>query len=79
MAHYLRHRGDGQRRGMLLWLILPGIGALLDLGLLVSLDKDALILGIVWLAVGIAYLAHLTRFFRVPPPDLDMEAAEEAG
>ena len=79
MAHYLRHRGDGERRGVLLWLILPGIGALLDLGLLVSLDSDALILGVVWLTVGVAYLTYLTRFFQVAPPDLDMEAAEETG
>jgi hypothetical protein len=59
--------------------VVPGLGALFDLALLASLDRDALILGICWLAVGIGYLAYLTRGFKTPPPDLDIEAAEEAG
>jgi hypothetical protein len=37
--------------------------------MLVSLDKDALIMGCGWLALGAVYLACRTRFFRHPVPD----------
>ncbi len=79
IAHYLRHRHDGERRGLLLWVVVPGLGAILDLGLLASLDKDAQILGVIWLAIGVGYLTYLTKGYKVPPPDLDIEEAEGAG
>ena len=78
IGHYLRHRGDGARRGLVPWLMVPGLGALFDLALLASLDRDAQILGVSWLALGVVYLACLTRGFRTPPPDLDIEAADGA-
>ena len=34
------------------------------------------ILGLIWLAVGIAYLAKLTGFFRREPTELDFVEAE---
>lgn len=44
----------------------------MDLWLLFHLDGRAQILGMVWLALGVAYLAYLTRFFRLPPPELEL-------
>jgi amino acid transporter len=78
IGHYLRHKGDGTRRGVLLWILVPALGAAFDLALLASLDSDAQILGASWLTLGVVYLAVLTRGFRRPPPDLDIEAAEGA-
>jgi putrescine importer len=75
IGHYLRHRGDGIPRGIVLWLLVPALGAIFDLALLANLDRDAQILGVSWLALGVVYLAYLTRGFRSPPPDLDIEAA----
>ncbi|MEN1341868.1 amino acid permease, partial [Pseudomonas aeruginosa] len=37
--------------------------------MLVSLDKDALIMGCSWLGLGAVYLACRTSFFRNPVPD----------
>ena len=58
--------------GALRGLLLPLVGATITLVLLASLDRDALILGSVWLCIGIAYLCALTRLFTRAPPDLHM-------
>jgi putrescine importer len=63
----------GRKRGWKLVitnLAVPGIGAVADVWLLLSLDRDAKILGLIWLVLGLAYLTYLTKFFRVPPPEV---------
>jgi amino acid transporter len=67
---YLAGRRGGERIGVVAGLILPLIGAIADLWLLVSLDRAALILGVIWFALGLAYLCWLTRFFQRPPPSV---------
>jgi putrescine importer len=57
-------------------MVVPAIGTLVDLWLLIHLDGRALTLGLIWLAVGIVYLAYLTRGFRTAPPE--MEFTEES-
>lgn len=57
--------GAGLLRGM----IFPSIGLITAGWMLVSLDKDALIMGSIWLGVGLIYLACRTSFFRSPVPD----------
>lgn len=42
----------------------------MDFYLLTQLDGRALTLGVVWLILGIAYLAFLTRGFRKEPPEI---------
>jgi putrescine importer len=51
-------------------LVAPAIGAVACFWLLLNLDSAAKILGVVWLAIGVAYLLYLTRFFRVAPPEV---------
>ncbi len=68
---YLRRRWAGERPAALSWLVAPAIGAVVDVYLLTKLDDHALVLGLVWLAIGVVYLAYLTRGFRVAPPELD--------
>jgi amino acid transporter len=63
----------GRKRGwkiVITDLVVPGIGAAADVWLLLSLDTNAKLLGLIWVALGIAYLAYLTRGFRVPPPEV---------
>jgi putrescine importer len=60
-------------QGFLLAVIVPAAAAVCDLLLLFNLDKDAKVLGIVWLGIGIVYLAYLTRFFRKAPPEMVFE------
>jgi putrescine importer len=51
------------------YLIVPILGVIANIWLMVSLDSKALVLGGVWLALGIIYLAFLTGFFRKDPPE----------
>lgn len=53
------------------FFLLPALGALADLWLMVSLDRNALTLGGVWVAVGLVYLAALTGGFKKDPPEMD--------
>ena len=52
-------------------LLVPAAGALCDLFLLWNLDGNAKLLGLAWLALGICYLAYLTRFFQTAPPEVE--------
>ncbi|SCB87557.1 APC family permease [Gilliamella intestini] len=51
--------------------LLPAIGVLLSLWLWTSLDATAMIVGLVWLAIGFIYLLYLTRGFTQLLPSID--------
>jgi hypothetical protein len=70
-AHFLRHRGE-QRLNPLFYVVIPIIGALVDVYLLTRLDGRALVLGGCWLAAGLIYLVVMTRGFRKAPPELSI-------
>lgn len=69
IAYFLRHRDE--QLNPLRYVVIPLTGAVIDLALLTQLDTDALILGVSWLSIGIAYLLVLTRGFTRQPPDLE--------
>jgi putrescine importer len=73
---YFQLRKEGKAPNPVGFLVAPAIGAVVDLWLLVHLDSTARLLGLIWLAIGILYLAYLTRGFRRPPPEIDTQAAE---
>ncbi|MFF3444353.1 APC family permease [Streptosporangium sp. NPDC002721] len=75
IAHYVRERRAGRAPGVVPYVLAPVIGAGVNLWLLSRLDAHAVTLGLIWLGLGVIYLACLTRMFRRPPPDL--EFAEE--
>jgi len=69
---------DGRNRGtrsLLHNLLLPGIGFLLTLWLWTSLSGLSFSLGLTWAALGLAYLAYITRGFRRPTPHLQLKEA----
>ena len=73
IKHYfvdLRERAGGQVIGN---LILPFIGFALTLWLWTSLSVMTLVTGLIWLAVGFAWLLGVTRLFRRPTPTLDLK------
>lgn len=80
IKHYVvdeRHRSSAD---LLAYAAVPGIGVLLTLWLWTSLTGTAFAVGLVWIAVGFAYLAALTRMFTRRPPELRLgegELAEE--
>ncbi|AXI81281.1 APC family permease [Peterkaempfera bronchialis] len=75
IATFVRERRAGRDLGALRHVAAPAIGAVVDLWLLAHLDGKALVLGLIWLGLGVAYLAYLTGMFRTAPPE--MEFSEE--
>ncbi|MBK6885056.1 MAG: hypothetical protein IPH03_00465 [Tetrasphaera sp.] len=60
-------------RNLVLHLVLPLIGFALTVWLWTSLSQHALVTGLIWLAVGIAWLAAITGGFRNRPPQVEFE------
>lgn len=58
-------------------LLLPSIGVALTIWLWTSLDAKALQIGMIWLAVGLAYLIFMTRGFRRKPPTISDEEMDD--
>jgi len=61
ICHYWLHQRLRDVRSTVRYLLCPALGAIATLWLLVSLDKTAIILGAVWLALGGARLVMLRR------------------
>ncbi len=78
ISHYYVRNKRRSGKDLLLYLVLPFIGAGLDLFLFINLDKNALILGAVWTTIGFVYLLFLTKGFKKQPPEIDMDSADEA-
>lgn len=64
---------DNRRSGRdtISYLVLPGIGLLLTVWLWTSLPGNAILIGGLWMLIGLIYLAALTKGFRTTPPLLD--------
>lgn len=75
IAYYVRHRAE--RLNRFLYIVLPAIGAIVDLYLLVNLDILAKLVGGSWLLLGLIYLAVLTRGFTRKSPELGAGATAE--
>lgn len=59
-----------RRYGLVKGVIVPLVGALINLWLMTKLDIHAVVLGLIWLTLGLAQLAYLTRMFSRPPPEV---------
>ena len=68
--YYLKQRREGNVLNWLIYLVLPAIGGIITIYLLTRLDSNAIILGLIWLAVGIVVLGVVTRGFRKLPPEV---------
>jgi putrescine importer len=76
IALFWRRRRSDSPLGVLGYVVVPAIGAILDIALLLNLGHVAQLLGACWLLIGVVYLAVLTKGFRRPPPEIDVLAAE---
>ncbi|MDN4609478.1 APC family permease [Arthrobacter burdickii] len=74
IAYFIRERKHG-KRSVLGFVVVPAIGAVVDLYLLTQLSTTAIQLGLAWLTLGIIYLAVLTKGFRKAPPEMHLDAA----
>jgi putrescine importer len=59
--------------GHLRYTLVPLFGFLIILYIFISMDKLALLVGTIWLIVGIIFLAVKTKGFKKLPPHLDLE------
>jgi amino acid transporter len=67
---------DQRRRGardLLSYLVLPLIGFAATAWLWTSLSGLTLVVGLTWAGIGVVYLLVLTRGFRRPTPQLDLQ------
>jgi putrescine importer len=66
---------DGHRApaDLLKFLIMPAIGFAVTAWLWTSLPRDAILIGLIWTAVGVAQLAYITGGFRHKPPQMDLQ------
>ena len=50
--------------------MVPALGALVAVFLMTQLDATALLIGAIWLAIGVGILAKITRGFKDAPPEM---------
>jgi putrescine importer len=74
LGYFARHRDE--RLNPWRYLVVPVLGAAVDVYLLTQLDAHALILGLSWLAIGLVYLLVLTRGLTRQPPEMTALAEE---
>lgn len=70
VAHFARERKAGRSLSAVTHVVFPLIGAIVCAYLLFQLDSTAIMLGLVWLGIGLVVLAIVTKFFRVAPPEV---------
>ena len=74
MALYLRER-QTEHRNPASWILQPLIGFAVIVWLYTHLDKDAIILGCIWVVLGFCWLLWITRGLRRPPPVMELDEA----
>jgi amino acid transporter len=73
IKYFLLDHGRRSGRDLLKYGLVPAVGFLLTVWLWFSLSASAFTVGSIWLVVGIGYLVVLTRGFRRPPPQVDLD------
>jgi len=74
VAHFASERKAGRSLSAVTHVVFPLIGAIVCGYLLFQLDSTAIMLGLVWLGIGLVVLAVVTKFFRVAPPEVALVA-----
>ncbi|GAA4980705.1 APC family permease [Kitasatospora paranensis] len=78
IGYLVREWKQNRRHNLFTFLVLPLAGAAVSVYLLTQLGRTALEIGGVWLAIGVVYLAFLTKGFRRPAPELMMDTHADA-
>lgn len=60
-------------RSTLLYLVCPLVGFAISLSIFINLGLNAHVVGFAWLAVGIVYLLFVTKGFRSPVPQMELD------
>lgn len=78
IVYYFRQRRQGTHHNVVLYVVLPVIGAIVTGYLLTQLDINVIVLGLSWLVLGVIVLAIVTRGFRQLPPEISYDEADAA-
>ena len=73
IGHYFVKGGHRKGFDIFRYLIAPIIGAIFTFMIWINLDKNSMILGFIWFAVGVIYLAFATKFFKKLPAEMKLE------
>ncbi|MDQ0247732.1 putrescine importer [Bacillus fengqiuensis] len=73
IAHYFIRNQKRSFNDCIRYLCLPLIGAAFTMWLWSYLEREALILGGIWIACGLSYLLYMTKFFRKPLPEFHFD------
>lgn len=73
IGHYIIRGKERGTRAMIKHLIIPALGMVSLLVVFYFIETPAKILGGIWLAVGIVYLAVKTKGFKELPPEMKIE------
>lgn len=66
--HYVIRQKQTDPGSLVKYLLLPGIGFGIIFYVWLNLQANAKLVGFAWLAVGLAYAAYKTKFFKEKPP-----------
>lgn len=69
ISYWMRTRTGARPLPALGYVALPVAGALIDIYLITKLDETAILLGMIWLGLGVLYLCVITRGLRQAPPE----------
>ncbi|MEH7109228.1 APC family permease [Bacillus sp. JJ1764] len=73
IIYYFKNKQILNHLNFVSYVIFPMIGLAFVIYLWFSLDKLAIIIGLAWLSIGLAYLLWLTKGFRIKPPEYQFE------
>lgn len=72
IGHYFIRIKQRSGLSIIKYLILPLCGATFTFALWISLDKNSMLIGGIWMALGIIYLMITTRMFTKLPPEMTL-------
>ncbi|MFZ1873257.1 MAG: APC family permease [Chania sp.] len=72
---YIRDKLNRTLKEKFNYLVLPVLGALTVGALWINLESSSMTLGLIWAAIGLIYLAFVTRSFRLPVPQASEDVA----
>lgn len=68
---WIREKRNKTLKDHFQYLFLPMCGALTVGALWVNLEESSMVLGLIWAAIGLIYLACVTKSFRNPVPQYE--------
>nr|WP_239549256.1 APC family permease [Scopulibacillus daqui] len=76
IAFYFKQKKPHTLGSIIEYIIIPLIGLAVNVYLWFHLDRDAMILGLSWIAAGFVYLLYLTKCFTKEPPEFHFDESE---